>query len=98
VTELDITPLGEVCFGDKKTYPGLQAADALSFGAYKLMPTNPEVVDIPQDGTLAQSHRNALSKPPIFHCRLDAAMLGALKSDILALVEIRQRYAAEIAQ
>jgi hypothetical protein len=36
-------------------------------------------------------------KPPIYHCCLDAAMLGALKSDILTMVELRKRYAAEIA-
>jgi hypothetical protein len=46
----------------------------------------------------ADCKRRVLVKPPIYYCRLDAAMLGALKSDILALVEIRKRYAAEIAE
>lgn len=89
--------LGEVKFDDKKN-PGLQAADALTFGAYKLMPTNPQMIDMPQDDTLAQANRRVAVKPPIYHCRLDAVMLGALKSDILALVEIRKRYAAEVAE
>jgi hypothetical protein len=69
------TALGEVEFGDKKKHPGLQAADALAFGAYKLMPTNPQMIDMPEGDTLAQ----ATSAPPIYHCCLDAAMLGAIK-------------------
>ncbi len=90
--------LGEVEFDDKKKHPGLQAADALTFGAYKLMPTNPQMIDMPQDDTLARANRRVAVKPPIYHCRLDAAMLGALKSDILALVEIRKRYATQVAE
>jgi hypothetical protein len=42
-----------LAFGEKKRFPGLQASDALSFGALKLMPSNPEMVDIPQDAPLA---------------------------------------------
>jgi hypothetical protein len=91
------TALGEVEFGDKKKHPGLQAADALAFGAYKLMPTNPQMTDMPEGDTLAQANQRVAVKPPIYHSRLDAAMLGALKSDILTMVELRKRYSAEIA-
>ena len=91
------TALGEVEFGDKKKHPGLQAADALAFGAYKLMPTNPQMIDMPEGDTLAQANQRVAAEPPIYHCCLDAAMLGALKSDILTMVELRKRYAAEIA-
>jgi hypothetical protein len=91
------TVLGEVEFGDKKKHPGLQAADAVAFGAYKLMPTNPQMIDMPDGDSLTLANQRVAVKPPIYHCRLDEAMLGALKNDILAMVELRKRYAAEIA-
>jgi hypothetical protein len=37
-----------------------------------------------------------LVKPPIFRYELDATMLGALKTEILALVEMRKRYAKSL--
>ena len=91
------TTLGEVEFGDKKKHLGLQAADALAFGAYKLMATNPQMIDMREGDTLAQANQHVAVKPPIYHSRLDAAMLGALKSDTLTMVELRIRYAAEVA-
>jgi hypothetical protein len=54
------------------------------------------MIDMPEGDTLAPatSHRGQAA---IYHCCLDAAMLGALKSDILTMVELRKRYAAEVA-
>jgi hypothetical protein len=84
--------LGGVTFEDKKKLPGLQAADALAFGAYQIEPTNPQLVDNPDHHSLAQAGRAVLVRPPIFRCELDAKTLRDLKADILALVEIRKRY------
>jgi hypothetical protein len=88
--------LGDVRFRDKKKFPGLQAADALAFGAFQIEPTNPILVDGPEHQTIAQANRSVLVKPPIFRYELDATMLGALKTEILALVEMRKRYAKSL--
>ena len=82
-------------FGPKEKFPGLQVSDSLSFGALKITPTAPLMIDINEDSTLAQSRKAVQWKPPVFHCRLDERHLGALKSDILALVEIRKLIAAD---
>ncbi len=87
---------GGVTLHDKKRFPGLQAADALAFGAFHQEPTNPELIDGPADQTIAQANRAVLVKPPIFRCELDAKTLGALKTDILVLAEMRKRYAADL--
>jgi hypothetical protein len=84
--------LGSVHFGDKKKSPGLQAADALAFGAFQIEPKYPLLIDGPEDQSIAQANRSVLVRPPIFRCELDATTLGALKTDILALVEMRKRY------
>lgn len=86
--------LGGLSFEDKRRFPGLQASDALAFGSYKRSESNePFLMDIPQTGDLIAARRRAVIKPPIFHCDLDAETLGALKSDILALIDIRRRFA-----
>jgi hypothetical protein len=54
------------------------------------------LVDIPEDYNISQANRAVLVRPPIFRCELDGATLGALKTDILALVEIRKRYAESL--
>jgi hypothetical protein len=87
-----------VAFGEKKKVPGLQAADLLSFGSLKIAPTNPEMVDLPEDASLTQWTNATQWKPPIVHCRLDQTHLRPLKSDILTLVEIRRRIADEAKQ
>jgi hypothetical protein len=84
--------LGSVTFGDKKTFPGLQASDALAFGAYQIEPTAPQLSDLPEGATISQVSQSSQAKPPIFRCALDADTLRSLKDDILALVDIRKRY------
>jgi hypothetical protein len=81
-----------LCFGEKKR---LQASDALSFGALKIAPDNPEMIDLPQDAALASARQAVQVKPPIYHCRLDETLLTQHKTDIELLVEIRKRMAAE---
>jgi hypothetical protein len=78
-------------FGEKKKFPGLQASDALSFGALKLMPSNPEMVDIPQDAPLGQAQQSVQVKPVIYHCRLDQTLLAPHKTDIEMMVEFKKR-------
>jgi hypothetical protein len=87
--------LGGVSFEPKEKWPGLQASDALAFGAAKLMPSNPEMVEAPEDSSLAHATQILSYKPPVYHLKLDQAALAALKSDILTMVEIRKRIAAE---
>jgi hypothetical protein len=87
-----------VSFGDKKRVPGLQVSDSLAFGALKLAPAteNPGVlIDIPQDAPLPDWQSTTQAKPPVAYCRLDETLLGLLKSDILTMVEIRKRIAAD---
>jgi transcriptional regulator with XRE-family HTH domain len=88
--------LGSVTFGDKKTFPGLQASDALAFGAYQIEPTGPQLSDVPEGATISQMEQSSQVKPPIFRCALDAETLRLLKDDILALVDIRKRYAESL--
>jgi hypothetical protein len=88
--------LGNVIFGDKKKFPGLQASDALAFGAYQVEPKGPKLSDIPEIATISQVSQSSQAKPPIFRCELDAETLRSLKSDILALVDIRKRYAERL--
>jgi hypothetical protein len=78
-------------FGEKKKFPGLQASDALSFGALKLMPSNPDMVDIPEDAPLAVAQQSVRVKPVIYHCRLDQVLLAPHKTDIEMMVEFRKR-------
>jgi hypothetical protein len=88
--------LGSVTFGDKKAFPGLQASDALAFGAYQMEPTGPKLSDLPDGATISQVTQTSPAKPPIFRCALDAETLRSLKDDILALVDIRKRYAESL--
>jgi hypothetical protein len=89
--------LSGVSFAPKKKFPGLQVSDALSFGAWKIAPTGPEMVDLPQDVSLASARSATQWKPTIFHCRLDQPILESFKNDILTLVDIRKRIAADAA-
>ena len=82
-------------FGEKKKFPGLQIADALSFGALKIAPDNPDMIDLPQEAPLAHARQAVQVKPPIYHCRLDETLLAPHKTDIEMLVEIRKRIGAE---
>jgi hypothetical protein len=82
-------------FGGKKRFPGLQVSDALSFGALKISPNDPQMIDLPQDAPLAHARQVVQFKPPIFHCRLDETLLSPHKTDIEMLVEIRRRLAEE---
>lgn len=86
--------LGGVSFEPKEKWPGLQASDALAFGAAKLMPSSPEMIDAPEGASLAYAARLPY-KPPIYHVKLDQPQLAMLKSDILTMVEIRKQIAAE---
>jgi hypothetical protein len=92
----DTAMLGSVTFGDKKIFPGLQASDALAFGAYKTEPNGPQLSDLPEGTRLSQATQSSPAKPPIFRCALDGETLRSLKSDILALVDIRKRYAESL--
>ena len=74
------TTLGEVEFGDKKKHLGLQAADALAFGAYKLMATNPQMIDMREGDTLAQANQHVAVKPPIYHSRLNRRCSAPLRA------------------
>ena len=88
--------LGSVTFEDKKAFPGLQASDALAFGAYQMEPKEPALSNLPDGVTISQIAQTSPAKPPIFRCALDAETLRSLKDDILALVDIRKRYAESL--
>jgi Protein of unknown function (DUF3800) len=92
----ETTMFGGVTLQEKRRFPGLQAADALAFGAYHVEPTNPHLIDGPEDQTIMQANRAVLVKPPIFRCELDERTFSALKTDILAMVEMRKRYAESL--
>lgn len=83
-------------FGDKKKVPGLQAADSLSFGALKLAPSKPDMKDLPEHISLVEWGNLSAPKPPIAHIHLNKEHLSGFKNDILTLVEIRKRFAADI--
>jgi hypothetical protein len=85
--------LGGVSFQPKARFPGLQVSDSLAFGSLKIAPAGLPLIDIPQDAPLSESQKTLGYKPAVYHCRLDEVLLGALKSDISALVEIRRRMA-----
>ena len=88
--------LGSVTFEDKKAFPGLQASDALAFGAYQMEPKGPALSDLADGATISQVAQTSSAKPPIFRCVLDAETFRSLKNDILALVDIRKRYAESL--
>ena len=91
----DTRMLGKVVFGDKKKFPGLQAADCLAYGALNM--EREAILSFGEftSGSLEDAKRAAPNvRPPVMRLHLDAAALGSLKTDILALVDYRKRYAA----
>jgi transcriptional regulator with XRE-family HTH domain len=93
---IEAAMLGSVTFGDKKAFPGLQASDALAFGAYQMEPKGPVLSDVPEGANISDVSESSQAKLPIFRCALDPDTLRSLKSDILALVDIRKRYAEDL--
>ena len=101
----DTKTIGDVSFGEKATYPGLQVADFLAHGAFGMEGMIQETDGVPWFGgspsplTLEDVRRRAPAvRPPLFRSHLDSAALLSLKTDILDLVEYRQRYAVEVAE
>jgi hypothetical protein len=87
--------VGEVSFGQKKKFPGLQASDYLSYCALNLAPSTPSMIALPEGVSLAESKKASQTKRPVYHCRLDEGVLGELKTTILALVKTRKLIAEQ---
>jgi hypothetical protein len=77
-------------FGERKRFAGLQASDALFFFARKLADSNPKMIDIPQESTLASVAKMSRAEPPVYHCRLDDNLLTGHKNDIEMMVQVRK--------
>ena len=89
----EVKTIGTISFGEKKCFPGLQAADSLAHPSFQQEKTDLEIFPFPT-GTLIDAKKtlnNRFVIPPIFRLHLDQAHLHILKSDILARVEMERR-------
>lgn len=83
----DTKTLGEISFGEKKKFPGLQAADSLVHPAFgEEGRGNLDLREIPSMGTLEDVRRATRDTvtPPTFHSSLGAEELGSLKKACLS--------------
>jgi uncharacterized protein DUF3800 len=83
--------IGELSFGEKKKFPGLQAADSLAHPAFREEKKLVELLAFPT-GTIKHARRATKSSaiPPIFRVHLEDNTLGALKKDILVRIELEE--------
>ena len=90
----DTKMLGDVAFGQKTNYPGLQAADCLAYGAAQMeKDDDPGYRSFPGiEISLTEAKKLAPAvRPPILQTHLNAEVLASYKADILALVDFRRR-------
>jgi hypothetical protein len=85
--------LGTCVPGDKKL-PGLQTADALATGAYRLEKAGDiDVIDFPQStATLDDLRRRKMPRTPAIRCQATLEQLRELKDGFKALKEHRRRH------
>jgi len=87
--------LGVAVLDDKKKCPGLQAADGLATGAWRLEQSSAmqeRLVDIPQDVPLRNVRPHQEMKAPIFRCHIDAKELATFKDGYFAHIEYRKEW------
>jgi hypothetical protein len=91
--------IGAPTFGEKKKFPGLQAADSLAHPAFREENTELEKIPFPT-GDLRDARKitdQRLMTPPTFYVRLEENHLRELKTDILYRVGVEQKFEAAIA-
>jgi hypothetical protein len=85
--------LGTATLGEKKEFPGLQAADGLAYGAWhhdEHMVDN--LIDIASSPSLDAARKRTALRAPLFRCHIDAETIIALKRDMIVALEKRQTF------
>jgi hypothetical protein len=85
--------LGVLSYGEKRIFPGLQAADLIAFGAFRREQRSPDdVISLPKGYTVQGSKGEANYHPPVFKFPFTAAVINELLRKGIADIEDRRRF------